>query len=327
MKDFPLQAIEKYTSKFSNLNTDRGRHRWPATTNHRAPHKPFLLLSVIDLFAQGEIKRNLIGPNFDLVSTFNGYWHAIMPLGRTTSMAYPFPRLKTDGFWKLIPNPGHENRIEMAFSSMVRLREVCAGARLDNDLYELLCRADSREQLRAVLIMKYFAPEIQSVVAEQGVVNLAAYEYGQKLLGGVGETVDWGEKAPQGTTGKVRDQGFRKTIVRLYEHRCALCGIRMVTPEGHTIVEAAHIVPWSETRDDRPANGLCLCRLCHWSFDEGLMSVGREYEVLVSKRVQSDHNMPGHVLTLRDRPIFRPKENVWWPSQENLVRHRKSTFK
>lgn len=322
-----MPGLDEYIRKFSNLRTDRGRHRWSALTNHRAPHKPFLLLSVIDLFAQGEIKSNFIEPSYDLVSTFNGYWHAVMPLGSTTSMAYPFPRLKKDGFWKLIPNPGQESRIEMDFSSMVRLREVCAGAHLDDDLYELLCRVDTRERLRAVLIETYFAPEIRSVVAEQGTVNLAAYEYGQKMLHGVSEAVDWGDKTPPEKAGKVRDQGFRKAIVRLYEHRCALCGIRMITPEGHTIVEAAHIVPWSETRDDRPANGLCLCRLCHWSFDEGLMSVGNDYEVLVSRRVQSDHNMPGHVLTLRDRLIFRPMEDVWWPSQNNLSRHRKSTFK
>lgn len=327
MEGCTLPELDEYIQKFSNLNTDRGRHRWSALTANRAPHKPFLLLSVIDLFAQGEIKKNFIEPSYDLVSTFNGYWHAIMPLGSTTSMAYPFPRLKTDGFWKLIPNPGDENKIDMAFSSMVRLREVCAGARLDDDLFKLLCRVETRERLRAVLIETYFASEIRSVVAEQGVVNLAAYEYGQKLLHGVRESVDWGEKPSPEKTKKVRDQGFRKAIVRLYEHRCALCGIRMVTPEGHTIVEAAHIVPWSQTRDDRPANGLCLCRLCHWSFDEGLMSVGKSYEVLVSKRIQSDHNMPGHVLTLRDRPIFRPKEDVWWPSQDNLARHRKSTFK
>jgi putative restriction endonuclease len=318
-----LQAINKYISKFSNLNTDRGRHRWSALTAHRAPHKPFLLISVIDLFAQEEIKRNFIEPSYDLVSTFNGYWHTIMPAGSTTTMAYPFPRLKTDGFWKLIPNSGHESRIDMEFNSMARLREVCAGARLDDDLYELLCRVDSRERLRAALIETYFAQEIRSLVAEQGVVNLATYEYGQQLLHGVRETVDWGEKASPEKADKVRDQGFRKAIVRLYEHRCALCGIRMLTPEGHTIVEAAHIVPWHVTQDDSPTNGLCLCRLCHWSFDEGLMSVGSQYEVLVSRRVQSDQNMPGHVLTLIDRPIFRPENEVFWPSQGNLAQHRK----
>ena len=74
------------------------------------------------------------------------------------------------------------------------------------------------------------------------------------------------------------------------------------------MVEAAHIRSWSESHDDRPTNGLALCRLCHWSFDEGLMSVGQVYEVMVSRRVRTDQNMPGHMLTLADRPIFRPPE-------------------
>ena len=125
----------------------------------------------------------------------------------------------------------------------------------------------------------------------------------------------------------MRDQGFRKAIVVFYDHRCALCGIRILTLEGHTIVEAAHIVPWSESRDDRPKNGLAPCRLCHWSFDEGLMSVGTSYEVLVSTRVRMDQNMPGHMLTLADRPIFRPAKEAFWAAQENLNEQGRRTFK
>jgi len=109
--------------------------------------------------------------------------------------------------------------------------------------------------------------------------------------------------------------------------RTGVCkSARMRTPDGHTAVEAAHIVPWSESHDDLPTNGLCLCRLCHWSFDEGLMSVGKTYEVLVSDRVRIDSNMPGHVLTLMDRPIFKPEKKRYWPDQANLDRHRKTYF-
>ena len=127
--------------------------------------------------------------------------------------------------------------------------------------------------------------------------------------------------------GKVRDQGFRKAIVELYEHRCSLCGIRMRTPEGHTVVVAAHIKPWSKSHDDRPTNGMALCRLCHWYFDEGLMGVGKKYEVLVSNRIQVQHNLPGHILTLRDRNIFTPNEEKHWPTQNNLNYHRQKTFR
>jgi predicted restriction endonuclease len=67
----------------------------------------------MDLIAQGGITQNLIEPTYELVDTFNTYWAAVMPPGSTTSMAYPFPRLKTDGFWRLGPNPGCYHRRRM----------------------------------------------------------------------------------------------------------------------------------------------------------------------------------------------------------------------
>ena len=69
-----------------------------------------------------------------------------------------------------------------------------------------------------------------------------------------------------------------------------------------------------------------MCRLCHWSFDEGLMSVGKQYEVLVSDRVRIDSNIPGHILTLSDRSIFNPDTERLWPVQENLAGHRNKCF-
>ena len=50
--------IEKYTSLFSNLRTDKNRDRYPSITTYRAPHKPLLLLSVMDLIAQVPITEN-----------------------------------------------------------------------------------------------------------------------------------------------------------------------------------------------------------------------------------------------------------------------------
>ena len=88
--------LEKCLQMFAKLRTERGRDRYPEITCHRAPHKPFLLLSVMDLIAQCRIIQNLIEPFYELVDTFNTYWAAIMPPGSTTSMAYPFPRVKAE---------------------------------------------------------------------------------------------------------------------------------------------------------------------------------------------------------------------------------------
>jgi len=63
--------IENYLQMFADLRTDRGRDRYPAITCHRAPHKPFLHLSVMDLIAQGRITQNLIQPAWGLGSCFD----------------------------------------------------------------------------------------------------------------------------------------------------------------------------------------------------------------------------------------------------------------
>ncbi len=81
--------LEKYLQMFAKLRTDRGRDRYPEISCHRAPHKPFLLLSVMDLTAQGRITQNLIEPSYELVDTFNTYWAAIMPPDQPR--AWPIP--------------------------------------------------------------------------------------------------------------------------------------------------------------------------------------------------------------------------------------------
>ena len=79
--------LEKYLQMFGKLRTEEGRDRYPQITYHRAPHKPFLLLFVMDLIAQGRITDNLIEPSYELVDTFNTYWASMMPPGSNTSMA------------------------------------------------------------------------------------------------------------------------------------------------------------------------------------------------------------------------------------------------
>jgi len=147
-------SLSQYLKIFSCLRTDKNRKRWSALTTYKVPHKPFLLLSIMDLIAQGSITENFIEPSFELLDTFNTYWNSNMPLGSKTSMAYPFPRLKADGFWHLAPNPGYENQINIDFSSMTKLREMCAGARMDEELFQFMGDPETREQLRTVLIRK-----------------------------------------------------------------------------------------------------------------------------------------------------------------------------
>ena len=151
-------------------------------------------------------------------------------------MAYPFPRLKTEGFWHLVPNPGFEAKIDMDFSSMSRLRQVCASAKMDEELFGYLCNPETKERLRAVLINTYFVPEIRPLVEKQGKVNYDAYQYSQTLLKMAEPEVQYGEgRGEDDFQERVRDQGFRKATSVIYFHPLRMLGgfrqngIRVIT--------------------------------------------------------------------------------------------------
>jgi len=252
----------------------------------------------------------------------------VMPIESRGIMAYPFYHMDSEPFWELVPRSNITPAAGRTISSMKKIKELYLGAKLDPELFKLCLMEPLRKRLQITLINKYFAPETQFILFDQSQVNIQASKYSNSIL----ETGEPAEEylnsdKSKSIEKKIRDQGFRRAIVTLYEHRCALCGIRMLTPDGHTVVEAAHIVPWRETKDDKPTNGLALCRLCHWSFDEGLMGVGKNYEVLISKQVKREPNFPGHMLTLSDRTIFRPANKSFWPAQEKIEWHRKEVFK
>lgn len=91
-----------YTHKFSHLRTDKSSTRWTSDTNFHAPHKPLLLLAILDLIEQGSIQENLIQLNADLIDTFDRYWSAIMGTEKYGTPVLPFYHLKSDQFWHLI---------------------------------------------------------------------------------------------------------------------------------------------------------------------------------------------------------------------------------
>ena len=210
---------------------------------------------------------------------------------------------------------------------VTQLKKIVMGVRLDDELYKLLCHEDSRNLLRTVLIEKYFAPELHSGLVEQGLINKEAFQYSQTLLESsrhqrIQEDSDSEKYAPA-----VRDQAFRRVIVSMYDHRCAVCGIRMLTPDCHTVVDAAHIMPWSLTHNDAVQNGMALCRLCHWTFDEGLITVSGSYAVLVSKQLSANNNIPSHMMTLSGRGIIGPSEQALWPATDSLHWHQQNIFR
>ncbi|MCP4340676.1 MAG: HNH endonuclease [Desulfobulbaceae bacterium] len=319
--------LDDFLNTFAKLRTDGSKKNWTSLSYYRSPYKPLLLLAVLDFIETGIIVRNFIEPSFELAQTFQNYCALLLPPERKASMSYPFYHLESAAFWNLKPQPGQRHQKGLAVSSVKRLRQLYLGAQFSSDLFPLLQVPGSREKLRMVLIEKYFTPEIRQTIHEHSILSCQSYLYSSSLLTTQELPPDFKLTSNQTVHGdKVRDQGFRKAVVKLYDHRCALCGIKMLTPEGHTIVDAAHIMPWSVSHNDNPTNGIALCKTCHWSYDEGLMSVDQNYQVMISPAVKNDPNLPGHMLTLSDRPMFKPPESRFWPDQDNLAWHRRERF-
>ena len=323
------QKTIKYAKLFGKLRRDKNSTHFSKLTYDRAPHKPLLLLSVLDLFEQGLIQSNLIELTPDLGDLFTRYWADVMPSDRKGNLALPFFHLRGDGFWHLMAKSGKEEILSSAtqIRSLFQLRDTIIGARLDDDLYRLLQAPEPRATLRTVLVETYFATELRSTLAEQSTVNREAFRYSEELLredyAKIAEALIEEEKYRPA----VRDQGFRRAVVTAYEHRCALCGVRVLTLDGHTAVEASHIVPWSLSYDDRPANGMSLCRLCHWSFDEGLLRVSTKYEIATSPQLTALDNLPGYLTNLQGRSIVRPVEEIYWPDPNSLKWHHENIFR
>lgn len=326
MKD---EAITKYAKLFAKLRTDTSRSRWSAFTRGQAPHKPLLLLSVLDLFAQGSIRSNLLELTPDLGELFTSYWSRVISRDRRGNLALPFFHLRSDGFWHLMPKPGKENVMASVtqIKSLFQLRDTVTGARLDDDLYELLHLPDPRATLRAVLVETYFASELWPTLVEQSAVNCESFRYSEELLRWDYEKIAEALTEEETYRPAARNQGFRRAVVIAYVHCCALCGIRVLTLDGHTAVEASHIVPWSLSYDDRLANGMALCRLCHWAFDEGLLRVSTNYEIVTSSQLAANDNLPGHLTNLEGRGIVGPPQKLFWPDPEPLRWHHKNVFR
>jgi putative restriction endonuclease len=90
---------------------------------------------------------------------------------------------------------------------------------------------------------------------------------------------------------RLHQKFFRQTILSAYRFKCCICDISV--PQFLT---ACHIIPWARRDDLRanPHNGLCLCSLHHDAFDNGFLTVDREYRVHISKRM--NQFLPNAVL-------------------------------
>jgi len=309
--------LQQYIQKMERLRIDRA--------HGAAPHKPILLLAVIELIERGQIPENKIFLSPELAETFREYW--LQVTDRRPDITLPFFHLKSDGFWHLHANPGYEQILNVVprIRGAARFREVIAYASLDDALFVFLTEAEGRTVIRQTIIRTYFpdcTQEIESLIAEGFEIG----EYGQLLIRQVDVPFSVQISEPIEAETPVRSGGFRREIMRIYNYTCVVCRLRILTLDGESVTEAAHIVPFHISHNDDVRNGISLCKLHHWSFDKGLISLSGSYQIIVSE-LMSEEGAAGWTLTeLRGKSILLPEQDLLSPAQEALEWHREEVL-
>jgi putative restriction endonuclease len=133
------------------------------------------------------------------------------------------------------------------------------------------------------------------------------------------------QRLQQLTSRVVRDRVFRRVVLRAYDERCAISGLKIINGGGRAEVDAAHIRPVQHNGPDVVHNGIALSGTAHWMFDRGLISLSDDLDILVSRQV----NDIGSVQTFinksgRATPPTRPADR---PHPHFLSWHRENCFK
>jgi putative restriction endonuclease len=298
-----MATPEEWLAKLAKLKVDRAQ-------GDPAPHKPLLLLVILQLAEDGQLSSELVPLTPELAFRFCTYWSVVARRRKQRpDIRYPFYHLKSDGFWSPLTEKGE----------LARDRLEARSARLPSDFIALACDAAWRQQARRILIAKYFPAGERA-----GLYTLT----GLPVPPDEQVAADAAYKSPVDAQKRGREARFRLIVVGAYNYTCALTRYRLTTISGSSIVDAAHIHQFADSRNNDPQNGLALCKNAHWLFDNGLWTLTEDYRVLVAKGAFEEAGNYQHLLQPYDgQPIVLPRECSVWPAPECLHWHRTKKFK
>ena len=165
-----------YTGQLSSLKTAK-------MAGVKAPHKPILLLSVIDLIEKGVITSNHIELSEILERQFAQNWAKYVgdSLLFQAKIATPFWHLQNEPFWRLISFCGSEvtkSTVQGSMYSVNNLRKQVKYAEIDSELFELLDNEDAREKVKGLLLNTYLSDKY----LQKGSITPLVIIFGTTLL-------------------------------------------------------------------------------------------------------------------------------------------------
>lgn len=159
-----------------------------ARKGEKAPHKPILLLAMIDRveslinmgIAGGRmINQNLIDLNPKLEQFFYKHWNTyVTSEAFSPSFSTPFYHMESEPFWKLVLK---KNTVPQGGQNESNLYKYYNGAQIDEDLMLLLLEDDSREELRQTLIKMIQSSDPELPLEEESASNPQLEEKSEEL--------------------------------------------------------------------------------------------------------------------------------------------------
>ena len=320
------QVKNTYINYFTKLNR--------ATNNGiKAPHKPILLLSILQMVRKGEITSNRIFITPELVLAFKSNWNALVTTNNICTFALPFFHLKSELFWHLTYLRSGVGAVK-SISTLKSLNDNIAFAEIDQPLFLLMTDTVTNTLLENILLENYFPLTSASYLKEASdlqytleleiknqIVNDTKEEYQTKMQSL--EEVLTEEEIQEERF--IRGGIFKKEIPRIYNHQCCISGMKIQTTINAQMVDACHIIPFSMSNDDTISNGICLSPNLHRAFDRGLLTINEDYIVRISPSI-NESNSPYGITQFEGKRIDLPQELKLYPSTQNLSWHRKECF-
>jgi len=295
-----------------------------------APHKPILLLAVINGFEKGYLWGKEVPISEDLLTSFHDYWKLLVDTEHDANFSLPFFHLGSEksGFWQLKPYDGKEIPVTKSNSikSYKALCQTVEYALLSDELAQALQNPVQRIELKVALLERYFpdkasnlykSPVLYSEVIKKDILYDPAENYARKVIRKF-EQMNVAEREEELI---LRSHIFRKAVLEIYDGRCAISGMKLEFGNNVTMVDACHIVPFADAQGDTITNGIALSPTLHRAFDRGLVSVSDDYQVLVHPRL-TDHFPEVGIRQFNRQLLHLPQDSQFYPSPEKFAQHR-----
>jgi putative restriction endonuclease len=99
--------------------------------------------------------------------------------------------------------------------------------------------------------------------------------------------------------------GFRIMVLDEYSRRCAITGEKTLP-----VLEAAHIQPYSENGPHKVSNGILMRSDLHTLFDNGYLTLTKEFQVEVSRRIREEFSNGREYYALHGKKLVSIPDQI-----------------